>query len=488
MFRAGVPHNKQTNKQTNKHATKQTNKHTNKQPDRQADKQTNKQAGKQTNKQANAHTVQKNKQANKQTTCFFQLVYLTVCVLLLFRFGRRWCSKHWEQVNVERRKGFWCRTGFHAYSENWDTELRLAGRLGFLVPTLLPPDWVVWAHACETLVGPPQAGSPIPPHAIVVLFFAHGLKWPQAVAHFVQQWRRPLQASSQPQAASQQFRTTGDEIILHLHRTLLWLSGQPLQKTHAGMSHGLSHAVSGAAIFGQQLGMLTEASSPNSGNIVTLGTAGHRYVLQEDVVAAWTFAAAILSAAEAASPILWPSSSDLPLFASTMLDVALDWRHVGVGTGTTLVGGGSPGKRRKILDKGPTSGSNYHVKHWTRAWLLVAAGAGSDSQVMEWTGSMTMGELQMYMPDVRDHTWPVGSMRLGDVQQLFGFSPLWLSWLCCCIGYASDNHAALTAASDVDLELASRTDDERPAASDAACVDWWPADPVSMGKCLVAAS
>ncbi len=236
--------------------------------------------------------------------------------------------------------------------------------------------------------------------------------------------------------------------------------------------------------------MLTEASSPNRGKIVTLGPAGKHYMVQEEVVAAWTFATTVLSAAEAASPILWPSSSGFQPFAATMLDVQLDWRHVGAGTGTALVGGVSPGKRRKILDKGLTSGpkSHYFVKHWTRAWLLVAAGAGSDSQVMEWTGSTTMGALQAYIPDMRDHTGPVESMRLGDVQQLFGVSPLWLSWLCCCIGYAKDYHAALTAASDVDIELASRSAGERPAASDAVRVDWWPADPVSMGTCLVAAS
>ncbi len=135
-----------------------------------------------------------------------------------------------------------------------------------------------------------------------------------------------------------------------------------------------------------------------------------------------------------------------------------------------------------------TSGpkSYYVAKHWTRAWLLVAAGAGSDSQVMDWAGSTTMGELQAYLPDMRDHTGLVDAMRLGDVQELFGFSSLWLAWLCCCIGYAKDNHAALTAASDAELELACSSTGERPAASDAMHVDWWPADPVSMGQLLAA--
>ncbi len=377
---------------------------------------------------------------------------------------------------------------------NWDTELRLAGRLGFLVPALLPYDWEVWARACVTLAGPPQAGSQIPPHAIAVMFFAHGLKWPQAIAHFVQQWQCPCQASSQPQASSQQFKTTGEEIITHLHRTLVWLSGQALPTTHDGMNRGLSHAGGRAATFGQQLGMLTcartEASSPTSGNIVKLGPAGTPYMVQDDVFNSVTsFAANVIRAAEVARPILWPNSSGFQPFAASMLDVALDWRHGGgAGSGTTLHGGASPGKRRKILSKGMTSGpkSYYVAKHWTRAWLLVAAGAGSDSQVMGWAGSTTMGELQAYLPDMRDHTGPADAMRLGDVQELFGFSPLWLSWLCCCIGYAKDNHAALTAASDAELELACSSTGVRPAASDAMHVDWWPADPVSMGQLLAA--
>ncbi len=419
----------------------------------------------------------------------------TVCVLLFPRFARRWCSKHFDEVEEghhRRAKGFWCRTGFHAYSVNWDTELRLAGRLGFLVPALLPYDWEVWARACVTLAGPPQAGSQIPPHAIAVMFFAHGLRWPQAIAHFVQQWQCPCQASSQPQASSLQFETTGEEIILHLHRTLAWLSGQAIPTTYEGMNRGLPHAGGGAATFGQQLGMLTcartEASSPRNGKIVTLGPAGTPYMVQDDMVGVTSFAAKVIRAAEVASPIRWPSSSGFQPFAASMLDVALDWRHEGAGSGTTLDGGASPGKRRKILSKGMTSGpKSYHVaKHWTRAWLLVAAGAGRDSQVMDWAGSTTMGELQAYLPDMRDHTGPVEAMRLGDVQELFGFSPLWLSWLCCCIGYAKDNHAALTAASDADLELACSSTGERPAASDAMQVDWWPADPVLMGKCLAA--
>ncbi len=155
---------------TNKQANTQTNKQTNKQANTQTNRQTDRQTDRQTNKQTSKHTYKK--QASKQTHNVFSSL-CTVCVLLFPRFGRRWCSKHFDDVEEgpRRAKGFWCRTGFHAYSVIWDTELRLAGRLGFLVPALLPYDWEVWARACVTLAGPPQAGSQIPPHAIAVLFF-----------------------------------------------------------------------------------------------------------------------------------------------------------------------------------------------------------------------------------------------------------------------------------------------------------------------------
>ena len=133
--------------------------------------------------------------------------------------------------------------------------------------------------------------------------FAHGLKWPQAVQHFVRQWERPPQASSQPHP--QQLSTTGEQIVAHFHSTFAWLSDKPSPLTHEGMSHGLMQAVSGAAMFGLQLGMVTEASSPSGGTPVWLGPAQKEYLLQplEAAAPARRFAERVIKEAASGPPL-----------------------------------------------------------------------------------------------------------------------------------------------------------------------------------------
>ena len=101
-------------------------------------------------------------------------------------------------------------------------------------------------------LGPPcAAGDPIPAFWMCVLFIGHCIKWPGAVREFYAEIRRAAKAISPP-------TLTAGTIVQAIRVVLKWCSGQQWKEMFAQLNQGRQDVVSGAAVNGQQLGLLSQ--------------------------------------------------------------------------------------------------------------------------------------------------------------------------------------------------------------------------------------
>ncbi len=316
--------------------------------------------------------------------------------------------------------------GFHQYDSSLTGTLKVVARVSWVWQRILPLDTVVIAEQWREWCPQRRAGSPLHPDVLVAAFFAHALKTPGAVKSFARALPVPGRGVD----------LTGRQVIRAVREALAWADGKPLKKMHAGMSFGLMRAVSGIVVVAEQLGLLQKDTSCKGGQrMLSLGTRGSEYVLvtEHESKPAIAYADAVLEATRAASPRLreWPASDGLADFGSGLAAWAKEMRLLRCNN-VGLVGGGRKRKQGASDSQGASYEEAYHVKHFTRSFLLVATEEYDWAASPGGLGSATVREAHAkWLPDRSSSMQPIAHWSLEQVARKFCMNPVLVSMASC---------------------------------------------------------
>ena len=104
------------------------------------------------------------------------------------RGGSRWCQEHDETFSKRAGRAGWYANcyGVHQYAKHLSPILKVVARCAFVLPLLLPEDYLKFQTVCRKWCEPRCSGSSISGTALAVMFFAHAVKWPPAMLRFIE--------------------------------------------------------------------------------------------------------------------------------------------------------------------------------------------------------------------------------------------------------------------------------------------------------------
>ena len=114
--------------------------------------------------------------------------------------------------------------GIFPFHHSFTPTLRVVARVAWLFQRMLPLDLISLVELWGAQVPMRGAGSPVAPDALVVLLFAHAIKWPGAVRSFVAALPRLDKGS----------RLTGRAIVDAIRATLVWVESKQLSRCTRG--------------------------------------------------------------------------------------------------------------------------------------------------------------------------------------------------------------------------------------------------------------
>ena len=336
--------------------------------------------------------------------------------------------------------------GIWNYPKHWSLELKLVASWAWALNSLMPEDAVIcWKVVQAFLHEPP--GELLDHGKLAAAFLAHTIKWPAAVVHF----------GGLLCELSGTELTAARLVDAYLH-TVRWCDGQKWPNVFQRMNGGgRMNAETGLAVNGVHFGVLgpriprgpkrrrlaaktSEATAQCSGQpeadddepptpldveVASLGPAGSRYPIRENLGDAHQVAEHVLQTLQAAG-LRWPVGRDqVPAFANGLMASFASIRRFR--TADDAHAPGFPGGKDKS--------SSYHVKHFTRIVLLEL-----ERRMPDAFDDLTMQDIAQWTPDEGHYLDAISKMLVVDARK--AFAPLSVLMIGCwgCLTHSLHDH------------------------------------------------